>query len=106
MTISSNSGIRPGAGRLQAKATVKPINFLCLAPTAQQVVLVGDFNQWNPTSHPLKKQVDGSWQLAVSLSHGSHLYQFLVDGTPTNDPRAQGITRNERGERVSMLMVS
>lgn len=92
--------------RLQAKATLKPVNFLCLAPEAQAVFLLGDFNDWDPTSHPMKRHVDGSWQLAVQLGHGGHHYQFLVDGKAVNDPRAQGLARNERGEKVSMILVS
>lgn len=106
MTIPSTSGFPPTAGRLNARTTVKPINFLCLAPQAKAVFLSGDFNQWDPTNLPMTRQVDGSWQIAVPLRHGSHLYQFLVDGVPTNDPRAQGIARNELGARVSMIMVS
>lgn len=93
-------------GRLQARATQKPVNFICLAPGAQSVHVVGDFNGWNPTSHPMRKSFDGSWQLPVTLGHGGHLYQFLVDGQPVNDPRAQGLARNERGEKVSMILVS
>lgn len=96
----------PPLQRLQARATLKPINFICLAPQAKQVFIVGDFNQWNPTSHPMKRHVDGSWQLAVSLGHGGHHYQFLIDGERKNDPRAQGLARNAAGEKVSMLMVS
>jgi hypothetical protein len=31
---------------------------------------------------------------------------FLIDGKPTLDPRAQGIARNERNEKVSLLAIS
>ena len=102
-------GTRPGnppLQRLQARVTLKPINFICLAPEAKQVFLIGDFNQWNLTSHPMKRNVDGSWHLPVSLGHGGHHYQFLIDGERKNDPRAQGLARNAAGEKVSMLMVS
>lgn len=105
MTPGSRSPITPGQ-RLQARATVKPVNFICLAPQASQVSLVGDFNNWNPASHPMARHVDGSWHLAVPFKHGGHAYQFVIDGQPTNDPRAQGLTRNAKGERVSMLFVS
>lgn len=84
----------------------KPVNFFCSAAGAQQVYLVGDFNGWNPTSHPLKRQSDGSWFLQVALNHGHHHYHFLVDGQPALDPLAMGIARNERNERVSLIAVS
>jgi 1,4-alpha-glucan branching enzyme len=88
------------------KKTVKPVNFVCLAPGAKRVTLVGDFNDWHPEAQPLKRQVDGSWSVQITLSHGHHHYQFLVDGKPTLDPRAQGIARNEANEKVSLLAVS
>jgi 1,4-alpha-glucan branching enzyme len=88
------------------KKTLRAINFICNAPQAQSVNLVGDFNRWNPASHPLKRQPDGAWLLSVELNHGHHRYGFLVDATLTLDPRAQGITRNDKGERVSLVPVS
>jgi 1,4-alpha-glucan branching enzyme len=88
------------------KKTVKPVNFVCLAPGAKRVTLVGDFNDWHPEAMPLKRHVDGSWCVQVTLGHGHHHYQFLVDGKPTLDPRAQGVARNEANEKVSLLAVS
>ncbi len=92
--------------RLQAKATQKPVNFILLAPHAQAVSVVGDFNQWQPTAHPMKRHVDGSWQLFITLGHGHHRYAFLVDGVLSLDPRAQGVSRDDHGNRVSLTSVS
>jgi 1,4-alpha-glucan branching enzyme len=91
---------------LIAKKPLRAINFICNAPTATAVALVGDFNQWNPSSHPMKQMPDKGWMLNVELKHGHHRYAFLVDGVLTLDPRAQGITRNDQGQRVSMVPVS
>ena len=33
------------------------------APSAHQLYLTGDFNDWNQTSHPLKKLENGNWEL-------------------------------------------
>jgi len=93
-------------GLRSVKKTVKPVNFVCLAPGAKRVTLVGDFNDWHPEALPLKRQVDGSWSVQVTLGHGHHHYQFLVDGKPTLDPRAQGVARNEANEKVSLVAVS
>jgi 1,4-alpha-glucan branching enzyme len=95
-----------GMKKYSAKNTIKPVNFLCTVPDAQSVTVIGDFNDWDPASHPMSRHYDGSWQLQISLSHGHHHYQFLVDGKPVLDPRAQGIARNLKGEKVSMLSVS
>jgi 1,4-alpha-glucan branching enzyme len=95
---------RPGSRPVQK--TVKPINFTCLAPEAKKVMLVGDFNDWDPAALALKRHPDGSWTGQVVLGHGSHHYLFLIDDKPTLDPRAQGIARNEQNEKVSLLSVS
>ena len=92
--------------RYSAKKMAKPITFICAAPTAQRVSLVGDFDEWQPNAHPMVRQPDGNWLLQVQLTHGHHRYQFLVDGQPTLDPRAQGIECNENNEKVSLLAVS
>lgn len=86
--------------------TLRGINFFCLAPAARSVSLVGDFNHWNPASHPMRLAVDKSWQISLELKHGHHRYAFLVDGVLTLDPRAQGVTRNDQNERVSLIPVS
>src|SRR5262245_45312850 len=88
------------------KPYTKPINFFCAAPDAKQVYLMGDFNEWSPTSLPMERRPDGWWSLQVPLSHGHHQYLFLVDGTPTLDPHATGTTRNIRYEHVSLLAAS
>jgi 1,4-alpha-glucan branching enzyme len=85
---------------------LRAITFICNAPQAQSVSLVGDFNQWNAESHRMKQTPDRSWLLTVELKHGHHRYAFIVDGVLTLDPRAQGITRNDKGERVSLVPVS
>ncbi|MRR29924.1 glycoside hydrolase family 13 [bacterium] len=92
--------------QLGYKKPLRAINFVCNAPTAKAVTLVGDFNNWDPNAHPMKQMPDKAWMLNVELKHGHHRYAFLVDGVLTLDPRAQGVTRNEKGERVSMVPVS
>jgi len=95
-----------GLNRYGARNTTKPVNFYCSAPSAASVVLVGDFNNWDDTTDPMRRQVDGSWFLQVHLPHGHHRYLFLVDGKPVLDPRGMGIARNDLNERVSLIAVS
>ncbi len=92
--------------RYSAKGTSRNVNFLCVAPNATQVSVIGDFNGWNPETNPMLRQPDGGWAARIPLHHGHHQYQFLVDGSPMLDPRAQGIARNARNERVSLIAVS
>jgi 1,4-alpha-glucan branching enzyme len=92
--------------RYSAKKVSKPINFICVAPEAKQVSVVGDFNDWHPNAHPMKRQPDGAWMAQVPLSHGHHHYLFCVDGKSRLDPRAQGTVRNEKDEKVSLISIS
>ena len=85
---------------------VKPVSFILMAPQAKTVVLVGDFNAWDPTTHPLTRRIDGGWSTLVELPHGHHRYQFLVDGTPRLDPRGQGVSRLAKNESASLIAVS
>lgn len=92
--------------RYSAKNSLRPTNFMCLAPHATHVSVIGDFNKWSPNANPMKRQPDGGWAAQVPLTHGHHRYVFLVDGVRTLDPRAQGVARDENNERVSLIAVS
>ena len=102
----SNSRRPAHAARYSAKKMLKPVNFVCNAPDARHVSLVGDFNDWDATAYPMKRQPDGAWLIQIPLNHGHHHYQFLVDGKPILDPRAQGEARKEENGKVSLLAVS
>jgi len=82
------------------------VSFFCDAPGAKTVTPTGDFNGWDPAATPMYRTPDGRWMASLELHHGHHRYLFLVDGKPTLDPNASGITRNDRNERVSLLAVS
>ncbi|MFN0068857.1 MAG: isoamylase early set domain-containing protein [Limisphaerales bacterium] len=85
---------------------LRAVNFICRAPEARTVSLVGDFNGWNPAAHPMKQGPDRSWTVQVEIKRGHHRYAFHVDGALTLDPQAMGITRNDQNERVSLMSVS
>jgi len=91
--------------RYSAKRTRHHADFFCDAPRAEHVCLVGDFNGWDLTT-PMHRMPDGRWMASLELHHGHHPYLFVVDGEPMLDPKANGVTRNDRGERVSLLAVS
>ena len=83
------------------------VQFVLDAPRASSVTVVGDFNAWDGTRTPLERDsTTGVWTALVDIHPGRHVYAFLVDGTLTLDPHAQGITRNDKGERVSLVPVS
>jgi 1,4-alpha-glucan branching enzyme len=92
--------------RAAPERVARRVNFIFSAPQAQGVSLVGDFNGWSPEATPMKRMPDGAWMITLELRHGHHRYLFLADGQPHLDPRAQGIARNEKNERVSLVAVS
>jgi len=94
------------ADRYSAKKVIRPTNFSFFAPTAKHVSVIGDFNNWQPDGNPMHRRPDGSWIAQVPLHHGHHRYMFFVDGKTILDSRAQGIARNERNEKVSLVAVS
>ena len=95
-----------GRDRYSAKRSCRPTNFILLDPKAQQVSVVGDFNDWSPDAHPMRRQPDGGWHIQIPLCHGHHRYLFWIDGRTMVDPRAQGMARNDKNERVSLIAVS
>src|SRR6266567_3424620 len=101
-----NSNILGDSRRYSAKNSATLINFLCFAPKAKHVSLIGDFNNWEPNANPMKRMPDGGWHIQIPVHHGHHKYLFLIDGHPTLDTRAQGTVRNAQNERVSLIAVS
>ena len=92
--------------RYSAKNTVVPVNFLCSAPEAEQVTIVGDFNGWGPSVNEMQKSHDGTWHSSFPVHSGHHRYQFLIDGVPHLDPRATGVVKMEDDSKASLLSVS
>ncbi|MGC9360125.1 MAG: isoamylase early set domain-containing protein, partial [Anaerolineae bacterium] len=48
---------------------------------AESVHLVGDFNDWSRTSHPLRRTRDGEWEISLQLEEGkTYQFRYLVNG--------------------------
>ena len=76
------------ARRVKEKSIPKRrrVEFRIEMPEARQVILMGDFNQWNPKIHPMRKDPDGVWRKTVMIFPGQYEYRFWVDGEWVNDP--------------------
>jgi len=75
------------------------------APTARQVSLAGDFNNWDTKAGPMHKGPDGVWHLGVSLRPGRYEYRFFADDVWCNDPAAQQMARNSLGTENCVRVV-
>ena len=70
---------------------------------ANEVILMGDFNNWNPKKHLMKQDRDGVWNKAVILPPGDYQYKFLVDGQWKEDPQNDQICLNCFGSYNNIL---
>jgi hypothetical protein len=79
--------------------------FRLYAPDANHVVLVADFNGWDPTVHPLCQAGGGWWELEIQLPAGSHQYAYIVDGKTISPPDAEVTVDDGFGEKNGLLRV-
>jgi hypothetical protein len=83
------------------------VQFVLEARRAKSVAVVGDFNAWDGTAHPLvRDSASGVWSTVVPVTPGRHVYAFLVDNTLwTLDPRAPKTRDADYGTEQSVLIV-
>lgn len=72
---------------------------------ADEVYLVGSFNDWQNRATPMMALGEGMWGLRLPLPSGRYEYQFEVDGKRIPDPAAEETVRNPSGELHSVLVV-
>jgi len=68
-------------------------------PEAESVNLVGSFDDWDRSAHPMRRLKDGRF-MAIKRFELScrHEYRYLVNGeTWINDPEAESYTPNPYG---------
>lgn len=84
----------------------KKVMFSLEATEAKDVVLMGDFNNWNPKTHPMKKERNGVWNKTVMLSPGKYEYKFLIDGNWVENPQNDQTCLNCFGTQNSIFNLS
>jgi 1,4-alpha-glucan branching enzyme len=57
---------------------VPGVAFVVLAPNAQRVSVVGDFNFWNPLRHPMRVRGLGYWELFIPHATTGDRYKFNI----------------------------
>lgn len=72
---------------------------------ADNIYLVGDFNDWNQSSHPFRQTDQGTWTFTVDLEV-SRAYQFRYwrDGEWTNDGQADAYRPAQDGREAFIVM--
>ena len=75
-------------------------------PTAREVWLAGNFNDWRPAASPMVAMPDGRWVKELTLPPGRYEYRFIVDGIWTDDPTAGESVDNGHGGRNAIRNVT
>lgn len=85
---------------------MKRVRFSLVAPGAKEVLLAGDFTDWEAHARKMKREKRGSrtFATAVSLPPGNHQYKFIVDGEWLEDPKAEAVP-NSFGTNNSQISV-
>ncbi|HEV8297164.1 MAG TPA: isoamylase early set domain-containing protein [Acidimicrobiales bacterium] len=74
-----------------------------LGPTS----VVGDFNAWDPHTHPLKRRSNGTRSVSLELTPGVYSFRYLGDGGVFFDePESDAVEPNGFGDTHSVLVVS
>ena len=92
--------VNPGADALAV-----PTQFVYDGP-AHQVMLVGDFNNWDARATTLEREPGSTlWSVTVPIQRGRHVYAFLVDSVWTVDKRAPVANDPDFGVTGSVILV-
>lgn len=80
---------------LKSKPVCK-VTFAIEAEDAQNVSVVGSFNEWNTEATKLTKLKNGTFKGTVDLEKdNSYEFRYVVDGTYVNDEQADAYQWNE-----------
>ncbi len=63
---------------------------------AENIVAVGNFNEWNAEATPLKKFKNGKFKATIDLEKGnSYEFRYIADGVYLNDEQADAYLWND-----------
>ena len=90
---------------LKSKPVCK-VTFTVPAAEAENVAVVGDFNEWNPEGDLLKKLKNGSFKGTVNLEKDkTYEFRYIIDGTYVNDQEADRYQWNDYAGTENAVLV-
>lgn len=86
---------------------LEPVQFVLVAPNAESVAVVGDFNDWGLGDSALvATNHQGVWSVTAPVPAGVHRYAFVVNGKQwVADPSAPRSAGDDFGMPSSALVV-
>ncbi len=85
----------------------KGVHFAVWAPNAGQVSVVGDFNGWQPDSHPMSASESGIWTLFIAGLEEYVVYKFHIvtkGGQRFDKADPYGLFMEERPKTASVVI--
>ncbi len=82
------------------------VTFALDCPSAREVYVCGDFNEWSPNAFRMVRSMErGRWEKRLVLPPGRYEYRFVVDGDWTSDPASREDVINGFGSINSVVEV-
>lgn len=74
---------------------------------AKSAVVVGDFNNWDPTATPMKRKRDGRLSVSINLPSGrEYRFKYYLDQSRwLNDPNPDRLVPNPFGSFDSVIVL-
>ena len=90
----------------QKKHQRQRVTFSFNSPKAKEVILMGDFNNWDPNVHSMKKNKSGIWKKTVMIYPGRYEYKFIIDGEWHLDYQNEHLCTNCFGTQNNVLVIT
>ena len=105
-TVFEASLWKPITEKVSREQTEKrKVTFKVRAPDAKKVQLAGEFNNWDPNSHPMERDDEGFWKVELRLASGRYEYKLIVDGRWWEDIGETNSVKNPFGTLNKLLVV-
>jgi 1,4-alpha-glucan branching enzyme len=90
---------------LQEETKNRRVTFRLKSPSVKEVILMGDFNNWDAGSHPMEQDEDGIWKVSMMIPPGKYEYKLFVDGQWRLDSGNSQTVLNSLGTENNVLNV-
>jgi len=84
---------------------VTEVIFYLVAPSAKEVYVTGDFNNWGLNDTGRMEGENGTWRKRLILGPGRYHYRFVIDGIWNEDPNNPTKEINPYGQMNSLIEV-
>ena len=73
--------------------------------TNHKVYLAGDFNGWNYSKTPMRKNPKGKYRVTLNLKPGRYQFRYYADNQWYNDNQADTYENNNYGSQNSVVVI-